>query len=84
MPSGVEHIMPEKPWGHGSGFRSDDRRQRVYGKKDDRTAADSDFPYIQEQARLPMSDVETVNATRQELWRRLDRLRLPLESGTGA
>ena len=31
-----------------------------------------------------MSDVETVNATRQELWRRLDRLRLPLESGTGA
>jgi hypothetical protein len=53
-------------------------------EKGSHTAAEFGHPEVQAQAKRPLKDAAAVNATRWELFRRLEALDLPLEVGVGS
>jgi len=48
-----------------------------------KTAAEFGYPEVEKQAKAPLKDAAAVNATRWEIWRRLEATGLPVEVGTG-
>ena len=48
-----------------------------------KTAAEFGYPEVEKQAKMPLKDAAVVNATRWEIWRRLEATGLPVEVGTG-
>ncbi|MEW6733810.1 MAG: RNA-guided endonuclease IscB [Acidobacteriota bacterium] len=52
-------------------------------KKGNLTAAEFGYPQVQAQAKVPLKDAAAVNASRWELYRRLQATGLPIETGTG-
>jgi 5-methylcytosine-specific restriction endonuclease McrA len=52
-------------------------------QKDQLTAAEFGHPEVQAQAGKPLKDAAAVNATRWALYRQLQQLGLPIETGTG-
>ena len=83
VPLEVEHIVP---CSRGGSRRVSNLTLACRGcnqEKGSRTAAEFGHPEIQAKARLPLKDAAAVNATRWELWRRLNAWGLPVECGTG-
>jgi len=48
-----------------------------------KTAAEFGYPEVEKQAKMPLKDAAVVNATRWEIWRRLEATGVPVEVGTG-
>ena len=83
VPLHVEHIVP----------RTQGRSDRVSNltlacnpctnRKETQTAAEFGYPGVQAQARVPLTAAAAVNTTCWALYRRLQAMRLSLETGTG-
>jgi len=83
VPLQVEHIVPRD---RGGGNRVSNLTlacEPCNKKKGNQTAAEFGHPKVQAQARHPLRGAAAVNTTRWALWRALNELGLPLETGTG-
>ena len=79
----VEHIVPKSRGGSNRVSNLTLACEPCNLLKSNRTAEEFGFPKVQMQAKQPLTDAAAVNATRWELFRRLQSLGLPLETGSG-
>jgi 5-methylcytosine-specific restriction endonuclease McrA len=79
----VEHIIPKTRGGSNRVGNLTIACKKCNLKKGNRTAEEFGYPEIQEQAKKPLKDAAAVNATRWEIYRRLQATGLPIEVGTG-
>ena len=83
VPLEVEHIIPESRGGSNRVSNLTIACIPCNQKKGDQTAEEFGHPEVQAQAKKPLKDAAAVNATRWEIYRRLQRSGLPLEVGSG-
>ena len=83
VPMEVEHIIPKTRGGSNRVSNLTLSCQPCNQKKSDQTAAEFGYPEVEKQAKAPLKDAAAVNATRWEIWRRLEATGLPVEVGTG-
>ena len=83
VPLEIEHIIPKSRQGSNrvSNLTLSCRPCNV--KKGSQTALEFGFPKVQAQAKKPLKDAAAVNATRWEIYTRLQETQLPVEVGTG-
>ena len=79
----VEHIIPKSRNGSNRISNLTIACKKCNDKKGTRTAKEFGYPQVQGQAKNPLKDAAAINATRWELYRRLQTTNLPLEVGTG-
>jgi 5-methylcytosine-specific restriction endonuclease McrA len=83
VPLEKEHIIPKSR--HGS-YRVSNLTvscRSCNEKKGNQTSSEFGHPEVQEKAKNPLRDATAVNATRWEIYRRLQSTGLPVEVGTG-
>ncbi len=83
IPLEIEHITPKSRGGSNRVSNLTVACHACNQRKGSQTATEFGHPNVQQQAKKPLKDAAAVNATRWALWRRMDRLGLPLEVGTG-
>jgi len=83
VPLQVEHIVPQSRGGSNRVSNLTLGCGPCNATKGNRTAAEWGHRQIQEQAQQPLRDVAVVNVTRWVIYRALQFLGLPLETGTG-
>ena len=83
VPMEVEHIVPKTRGGSNRVSNLTLSCQPCNQKKSDQTAAEFGYPEVEKQAKAPLKDAAAINATRWEIWRRLEATGLPVEVGTG-
>lgn len=83
VPLEVEHIIPKSRGGTNRVSNLSLACTPCNQAKNRMTAAEFGHPEIQKQAKAPLKDTAAVNATRWELYRRLQATGLPVEVGTG-
>ena len=83
VPLQVEHIVPRSRGGTNRVSNLTIACRGCNIRKGTMTAAEFGHPEIQVMARMPLRDVAAVNITRWALFHRLERMGLPLETGTG-
>jgi len=79
----VEHIIPKARNGSNRVNNLTIACQKCNDKKGTQTAKEFGHPEIQKQAKKPLKDATAINATRWEIYRRLQVTGLPIEVGTG-
>jgi 5-methylcytosine-specific restriction endonuclease McrA len=79
----VEHIIPRARGGTNRVSNLTIACHKHNQEKGNRTAAEYGFPEVEAQAKRPLKDGATVNATRWALFNRLKGRGLPLETGSG-
>ena len=79
----VEHIVPRDRGGSNRVSNLTLACEPCNQKKGNQTAAEFGHPKVQDQAKQPLRAAAAVNTTRWALWRALNELGLPLETGTG-
>lgn len=79
----IEHIVPRARGGSNRVSNLTLACEKCNTAKGTRTAAEFGYSEIQKQAREPLKDAAAVNATRWKLFRRLQELSLPIETGSG-
>ena len=83
VPMEVEHIVPKTRGGSNRVSNLTLSCQPCNQKKGNQTADEFGYPEVEKQAKAPLKDAAAVNATRWEIWRRLEATGLPVEVGTG-
>jgi hypothetical protein len=83
VPLQIEHLTPRARGGSNRLSNLTLACEACNVKKGTQTAEEFGLPELQAQASIPLKDAATVNATRWALWRRLEDIGLPLETGTG-
>ena len=83
VPMEVEHIVPKTRGGSNRVSNLTLSCQPCNQKKSDQTADEFGYPEVEKQAKAPLKDAAAVNATRWEIWRRLEATGLSVEVGTG-
>jgi len=79
----VEHIIPQTRGGSSRVSNLTIACKKCNLKKGNQTAEEFGHPQVQKQASKPLKDAAAVNATRWEIYRRLQETGLPIEAGTG-
>jgi len=79
----VEHIIPKTRGGSNRVSNLTIACKKCNLKKGLKTAEEFGYPEIQEQATKPLKDAAALNATRWEIYRRLQETGLSIEVGTG-
>ncbi|MEW6732469.1 MAG: RNA-guided endonuclease IscB [Acidobacteriota bacterium] len=79
----IEHIVPRSRGGSDRITNLTLACHSCNQKKGNRTAEEFGYPQVQAQAKAPLKDAAAVNASRWELYRRLQATGLPIETGTG-
>ena len=79
----VEHIIPRSRGGSNRVSNLTIACHKHNQEKGNLTAAEYGFPEVEAQARLPLKDAATVNATRWALLNRVKSFNLPVETGSG-
>ena len=82
-PLEVEHLTPGSRGGSNRVSNLTLACHACNQRKDNQTAAEFGYPDVQRQAKQPLKDAAAVNATRWDLWRKLQLTGLMLEVGTG-
>ena len=82
-PLQIEHIIPRARGGTNRVSNLTLACESCNTKKGTKTAAEFGYPDVQAKARQPLKDSAAVNATRWELYRRLQATGLDVEVGTG-
>ncbi|MBC8100732.1 MAG: HNH endonuclease, partial [Armatimonadetes bacterium] len=82
-PMEVEHIIPKSRGGSSRVSNLTLACRSCNQQKGNLTAAEFAHPYIQAQAKLPLKDAATMNATRWKLYGVFAQANIPLEVGTG-
>lgn len=83
VPMEVEHIVPRSRGGSNRISNLTLACNACNQAKGSQTAFEYGYPQVQAQAKQPLRDAATVNASRWALWRKLSEIGLPLETGTG-
>lgn len=83
IPLQIEHIVPKSRGGSSRVSNLTLSCEACNQLKANRTAAEFGHPHVQAQAKQPLTDAAAVNTTRWELFRRLQPIGLPLETGSG-
>ncbi len=83
VPLQVEHIIPKSRGGSDRVTNLTIACPKCNQRKGNQTAEEFGHPEVQEQAKKPLTDAAAVNATRWEIYRRLQATGLPIELGTG-
>lgn len=79
----VEHIIPKSRNGSNRISNLTIACKKCNNKKGNQTAKEFGYPQVQAQAKKPLKDAAAINATRWEIYRRLQTTNLPIEVGTG-
>ena len=80
----VEHIIPKsRPGGSDRISNLTIACKKCNNKKGTQTATEFGYPQVQAQAKKPLKDAAAMNATRWEIYRRLQTTGLSVEVGTG-
>ena len=79
----VEHIIPKARDGSNRVSNLTIACKKCNDKKGTQTAEEFGYPQVQAQAKKPLRDAASINATRWEIYRRLQTTNLPIEVGTG-
>ena len=79
----VEHIIPKARNGSNRVSNLSIACKKCNDKKGTRTAEEFGHPEVQARAKKPLKDAAILNATRWEIYRRLQATDLPIEIGTG-
>lgn len=79
----VEHIVPRNRGGSNRVSNLTLACDPCNRKKGNQTAGEFGHPKVQAQAKQPLRGAAAINSTRWALWRALNELGLPLETGTG-
>ena len=79
----VEHIIPKTRGGSDRVSNLTIACKKCNDKKGTQTAEEFGYPQVQAQAKKPLRDAAAINATRWEIYRRLQTTNLPIEVGTG-
>ena len=83
IPLQVEHIVPKARGGSNRVSNLTIACEKCNQRKGNQTAEEFGHPEVQALAKKPLKDAATVNATRWELYRRIEAKGLPVEVGTG-
>jgi len=83
VPLQVEHIVPKARGGTNRVSNLTLACEPCNLRKGNKTADEFGHPKVQAQAKKPLKDAAAVNATRWELYRRIQATGLPVEVGTG-
>ena len=83
IPLQVEHIIPKACGGSNRVSNLTIACKECNQRKGNQTAEEFGYPQIQAQAEKPLKAVAAVNATRWELYRRIQNTGLPVEVGSG-
>jgi 5-methylcytosine-specific restriction endonuclease McrA len=83
LPLELDHLLPRSRGGPNRASNLAPACKPCNQKKGNRTAAEFGYPEVEAQAKAPLRDATAVNSTRWALYRRLQVLGLPLETGTG-
>jgi 5-methylcytosine-specific restriction endonuclease McrA len=83
VPLQVEHMMPKARGGTNRVSNLTIACARCNDAKGTQTAAECGHPDVEAQARRPLKDAASVNASRWKLYRLLQDTGLPVEMGTG-
>jgi len=79
----IEHIIPKTRAGSNRVSNLTIACKSCNLRKGNLTAEEFGYPNVQEQAKEPLKDASSINATRWEIFRRLQATGLPIEIGTG-
>jgi len=79
----VEHIIPKARNGSDCISNLTIACKKCNNRKGTLTAEEFGYPQVQAQAKKPLKDAAAVNATRWEIYQRLQATGLPVEVGTG-
>lgn len=79
----IEHIVPKSRGGSDRVSNLTLACHACNQKKGTQTAIEFGHPHIQAQARQPLRDAATINATRWRLYERLQAIGLPMTCGSG-
>lgn len=79
----LEHIVPKSRGGSNRVSNLAIACRACNEQKGNKTAEEFGYPQVQALARASLKDAAAVNATRWELYRKLQSTRLPIETGTG-
>ena len=79
----VEHIIPKARNGSDCISNLTIACKKCNNRKGTLTAEEFGYPQVQAQAKKPLKDAAAVNATRWEIYQRLQATGLPIEVGTG-
>ena len=82
-PLEIEHLTPKSRGGSNRVSNLAIACRKCNEKKSNQTAEEFGCPEVQKQAKAPLKDAAAVNATRWELYRRLQATGLLIEVGTG-
>jgi 5-methylcytosine-specific restriction endonuclease McrA len=83
LPLQVEHIVPKARGGSNRVSNLTLACESCNQQKGTQTAEEFGFPDLHKQAQKPLKDAAVLNATRWTLFRRLQTVTLPVETGTG-
>ena len=83
IPLQVEHIVPKTRNGSDRVSNLTLACQACNQRKGNQTAEEFGHPQVQLQSQKPLRDVAVLNATRWEIYQRLQNEGLPIEIGTG-
>lgn len=83
VPLEVEHIVPKARGGSNRVSNLTLACRKCNERKGTQTAEEFGHAYLQQQARMPLKETAAVNATRWELYHRLQKFGLPVEVGSG-
>jgi 5-methylcytosine-specific restriction endonuclease McrA len=83
MPLEIEHVIPKRRGGSNRPSNLALACEPCNKAKDNQTAEEFGPPHVMKEAKQPFKDAAAGNATRWELYRRLQALGLPVEVGTG-
>ncbi len=83
VPLELDHLLPRSRGGPNRASNLAPACHPCNDQKGNRTAAEFGYPEVEAQAKAPLRDAAAVNTTRWALYRRLEALGLPLETGTG-
>jgi len=83
LPLEVEHMTPKSRHGSDAVWNLTLACHACNERKGNQTAAEFGYPELEAAGRRPLRDAAAVNATRWALYRRLQALGLPVETGTG-
>lgn len=83
LPLELDHLLPRSRGGPNRASNLAPACRPCNQQKGNRTAAEFGHPEAEAQAKAPLRDAAAVNVTRWALYRRLEALGLPLETGTG-